>query len=80
MALFKILRGLQENLESNAARVDGQILVCTDTGKIYVDFLEGEEIERIQLAKYPTILSGTTEPDDSIGDVGDIYIQLAEEG
>lgn len=80
MALFKILRGLQSNLENNATRVDGQILICTDTGNIYVDFLEGEEIERIQLAKYPKILSGTTEPKDNEGEVGDIYIQLAEEG
>ena len=78
MALFKILRGSQNNLNSKA-KLDGQILICTDTGNIYVDFLEGEEIERIQLAKYPTILSGTTEPREDEGEVGDIYIQYAEE-
>lgn len=57
MALFKILRGLQKDY-ANKEKVDGQILICTDTGNIYVDFVEEgkTEVERVQLnadkAKY----------------------------
>lgn len=50
MALFRILKGLQEKLEDKA-KIDGQILVCTDTGNIYVDFFNevSNEVERVQL-------------------------------
>ena len=50
MALFKILRGLQKDY-ANKEKIDGQILICTDTGNIYVDFVEEgkTEVKRVQL-------------------------------
>lgn len=65
MALFKILKGPQNNLNSKE-KIDGQILVCTDTGNIYVDIPNGEEIERIQLNADAATRIRTSNTDDSV--------------
>lgn len=67
-----------------------KLLTDGDTNTLYLNSTNGtgnyqgaiatQNYVNTEIAKIPTILSGTTEPDDSIGDIGDIYIQLAEEG
>lgn len=49
MANIKLLRGLSTSLGS-AAKVDGQILFCTDTKEIHLDYTpSGGEVTRIRL-------------------------------
>lgn len=60
---------------------DTAISINSDTKDLLVNnnAMATQTYVNTEIAKIPKILSGTTEPTADIGNVGDIYIQYAEE-